>query len=317
MESGSSVSLRGLSALTSDVCWASGAAGTVLRTIDGSTWDRLSIPGAETLDFRDVQAFDPDRALVVSAGTPARIYLTENAGLTWELVYGHPDERAFFDAVAFWDEKRGMVFSDPIDGHLLVIATEDGGRTWRVLPKEALPSSPEGEAGFAASGTCLSVYGESSAWIGLGGTQGARVFRTEDAGASWEAVWTPMLAGTNSQGIFSLFAYQDGRGIAVGGDFTQPDGVEANAIRTEDGGVSWEPIEPLAPSGYRSSIVAVRGQERVLVATGPNGTDFSVDGGRQWARLSNEGYHVLACAADGTIWAAGSGGRIAKLLWSR
>jgi len=304
-----------LSAVDGEVAWASGSGGTVLRTLDGTTWESLGVPGAEELDFRDVEAFDADTALVLSAGAPARVYRTQNGGRTWRLVYDHPDKRAFFDAMAFWDERRGLAFSDPIDGRLLVIATSDGGRSWRSLPPEAFPPSPEGEAGFAASGTCLAVRGESTAWVGTGGAAGARVFRTEDGGASWDAVLTPLSSGESSRGIFSLVALDGGGGIAVGGDYTRPQLMESNAARTRDGGLTWEPVETRPPTGYRSCVARVEGRGGLLVAVGPSGTDFSIDGGRTWRRLSDEGYHVVASGADGTVWAAGSEGRIAKLLW--
>lgn len=315
LESESRASLRGLSAVDGEVAWASGSGGTVLRTLDGTTWESLGVPGAEELDFRDVEAFDADTALVISAGAPARVYRTANGGRTWSLVYDHPDERAFFDAMAFWDERRGLAFSDPIDGRLFVIATSDGGRSWRPLPHEAFPPSPEGEAGFAASGTCLAVRGENAAWVGTGGTAGARVFRTEDGGASWEAVLTPISSGESSRGIFSLVPLADGRGIAVGGDYTRPQLMEANAACTRDGGLTWEPVDTQPPTGYRSCVARVEGRGELAVAVGPSGTDFSIDGGRTWRRLSDEGYHVVASGADGTVWAAGAGGRIAKLLW--
>ncbi len=315
LESGSSASLRGLSAVDDEVCWASGSGGTVLRTLDGLTWERLNIPGADELDFRDVEAFDADTALVMSAGAPARAYRTNNGGQTWDLVYDNPDERAFFDAMAFWDEKRGLAFSDPIDGRLLVIATNDGGKSWRTLSADAFPPSPEGEAGFAASGTCLAVRGTKDAWVGLGGTAGARVFRTEDGGQTWEAVSTPVLAGEASRGIFSLLSLGRGEGVAVGGDYTQPELMEANAALTADGGVTWEPILASRPTGYRSCVAFVAGREELLVAVGSNGTDYSTNAGRSWTRLSDEGYHVVASGADGSIWAAGADGSIAKLLW--
>src|SRR5262249_16128431 len=57
--SGTDVQLRGISAVSDQIAWASGAKGTVLRTIDGGEhWAKVNVPDAEALDFRDVQAFD-------------------------------------------------------------------------------------------------------------------------------------------------------------------------------------------------------------------------------------------------------------------
>ena len=312
-DSGTDASLRGLSVVDARVAWASGAGGTVLRTIDGATWKRVAVPGFETFDFRDVEAFSTERALILSAGAPTRMLLTEDGGESWEVVYANDDEAAFFDAMAFWDERRGLAFSDPVDGHLLVIATEDGGRTWDVIPADALPPSPVGEGGFAASGTCLCVAGENDAWIGTGGVVGARVFRTSDGGGSWGVADSSMGEGVASSGIFSLVFFGDGRGVAVGGDYSRLDHVATNALSTDDGGASWR--EPEASlSGYRSCVAAVaRTSGPRLIAVGPSGSDTSPDGGRTWKRFSDEGFHAVASGDDGTVWASGADGRLARL----
>src|SRR5262245_12345215 len=75
--------LRGVSAVSPQVAWASGAGGTVLRTVDGGrTWQPLRVPGAETLDFRDVDAISDRIAYASSIGTgeSSRIYKTVDAG---------------------------------------------------------------------------------------------------------------------------------------------------------------------------------------------------------------------------------------------
>src|ERR1051325_124142 len=72
-------SLRGLCAVNAKVVWASGTKGTFLRTTDGgATWQVGAVPGAEQLDFRDVEAFDADNAFLLSIGNGAssRIYQT-------------------------------------------------------------------------------------------------------------------------------------------------------------------------------------------------------------------------------------------------
>ena len=61
--------LRGVSAVSTKVVWASGTHGTYLRTLDGgATWTASQVPGAEALDFRDVEAFSVDEAYLLAAG---------------------------------------------------------------------------------------------------------------------------------------------------------------------------------------------------------------------------------------------------------
>jgi photosystem II stability/assembly factor-like uncharacterized protein len=67
--SGVSARLRGVSAVSDRVAWASGAKGTILRTADGGrSWQPLSIPDTAALDFRDIDALSDRIAYVLSIG---------------------------------------------------------------------------------------------------------------------------------------------------------------------------------------------------------------------------------------------------------
>lgn len=309
--SGCSASLRGLCAVDDLIAWASGSEGTFLRTVDGGrSWQRGQVPGAETLDFRDVQAFSAERALLLSAGAPARMFLTEDGGAHFAEVYANDREGVFFDALAFGDAMHGLAFSDPVGGAFLVLRTGDGGRSWQDVP--SLPAPRDGEAGFAASGTCVAMLGGDRAWIATGGSV-ARVLRTSDGGRTWRMAATPMRSGAASAGIFSL-AFRDAEhGVAVGGDYQQPELTGGHAARTDDGGSTWQSIEP-GPRGFRSCVAHVPGPaSRTWVAVGTNGADVSLDDGQHWQPLGDVGYHAVAFAATGNGWAVGADGRIARL----
>lgn len=307
-------SLRGLCAVDQRVCFASGSGGSVLRTIDGEHFVTLPVPGAGALDFRDVHAFDAERALIVTAGAPAIIFRTVDGGVHWDPVYTHADPRAFFDGMAFWDDRHGMAFSDPIDGRLLVVVTDDAGANWRELTDASAPPTLAGEAGFAASGTSLCVDGAGAAWIGLGGGVAARVLRTEDGGSTWHASPTPLAAGASGAGIFSLARWGARRLIAVGGDYTAADRRSGNVAISDDRGAAWRAIAGDPPAGYRSCVAAFQrdGVTR-LITVGPNGGDVSDDGGDSWRRFSTLGLHTVAVGHDQSVWASGQDGRIARL----
>lgn len=285
--SGVVASLRGVSAVDLATCWASGSDGTWLRTTDsGETWEHGVVPGAEARDFRDVEAFDADTALLMAIASPAEFWRTQDGGATWRKTWSldHPD--VFLDAMAFWDDERGLAWGDPIDGAFCVLATEDGGRSWTRVDPDALPAPHEGEAGFAASGTCLAVGEDGRAWIATGGTQ-ARVLRSDDFGASWTAHETPMLAGESSTGGFSVVVLEDGAGALVGGDYANPDVREGTAAYTVDDGRTWVPSEPPIP-GYRSCVRSLDGTG-ILVGAGKTGVGWSHDAGRTWGERMTTG----------------------------
>jgi photosystem II stability/assembly factor-like uncharacterized protein len=312
-QSGTRESLRGLSVVSERVVWASGNRGTVLRTIDGGmTWRSDTVAGASALDFRDIQAFSADTALVLSAGADARIYRTTDGGRSWTLSYSNRSNGVFFDGMAFWDRRNGIAFSDPVNGSFLVITTADGGLTWREIAADALPAPLSGEAGFAASGTNVAVAAANNVWIGTGGGARTRVLASSDRGTSWRAVDVPMLAGVEASGIYSLAFIDALRGVAVGGTYAQPALARGSAAWTADGGRTWAASDSF-PRGYRSVVAVVPGTPApTLVASGTNGTDYSVDGGRTWSALSDEGFNALAFASAAAGWAVGDRGRIAR-----
>ena len=308
--------LRGLSAVSSTVAWASGSGGTFARTTDGgATWQAATVEGAAALDFRDVDAFDDKMAYLLSAGNGelSRIYKTTDGGIHWQLQFTNGNHEAFFDAMAFWDRDHGIAFSDPVGDHFIIITTDDGGETWNQVPAEKIPAAITGEAAFAASGTCITVEGKSAVWIATGGGA-ARVFRSTDRGRTWAVSQTPITSGVQSAGIFSI-AFKGARnGIIVGGDYQKPDEANASVAATTDGGQTWKLVARSYPAGYRSAVAYVPGARvQTLIAVGTSGSDYSVDGGVNWIKLDKENYNSVSFARTGGAgWAAGPAGRIAK-----
>lgn len=308
-------SIRALDAVSADVAWAASDDGEVVRTTDGgSTWSAVAPPDSEDLLFRDIEAFDARRAvlLAIGEGDASRILRTDDGGATWQETFRNPEPAAFYNCMAFWTRRHGIVVGDTIDGVFRVLTTSDGGRTWTRVPDDALPPA-SGEFGFSASGTCVAVAGGHDAWFGTGGAA-ARVFHTDDRGQSFEVSDTPLRA-TDAGGVFTLAFRTPRYGVALGGDFLAPDVAVDAAATTRDGGDTWLPADADAtPTGYRSGSAWVTGLPHTVVAVGPNGSDVSSDGGTRWRRFSDVGWHAVECARDGSCWAAGSGGRIGVLV---
>jgi photosystem II stability/assembly factor-like uncharacterized protein len=311
--SGTTAELRGVSAVSARVAWASGSRGTVLRTTDGGTsWRPAAVPGADSLDFRDIEAFDSLRAVVLSIGNgrASRIYATQDGGRTWALRFTNADSAAFFDCLAFWDADHGIAVSDPVRGRFVLLATSNGGRSW--APLDSAPVAREGEGAFAASGTCLVARGARSAWLAT--AFGARVLRSQDRGRTWQAAQTPLASGAPPKGVFSLAFRDERRGVAVGGDYEHPRDSTGTAAFTIDGGATWLRAE-VPPRGYRSAAAWLPDARPLVVAVGTSGSDYSADGGRSWARLDETSLNAVAFAPDGAGWAVGPKGTIAR--WER
>ncbi|WP_416971272.1 WD40/YVTN/BNR-like repeat-containing protein [Streptomyces sp. 4F14] len=310
-----SVRFRGLAAVSRDTAWLAGTQGTVLRTTDGgANWRNVSPPGAQDLQFRDVEAFDARRAVVlaIGEGEASRIYRTDDGGATWTESFRNTDARAFYDCLAFFDRRHGLAMSDPVDGRFRILSTADGGRTWTVLPDTGMPAALDGEAGFAASGQCLVTSGPRDVWLATGGAARARVLHSSDRGRTWTAADTPVPAGDPARGVFAL-AFRDPRhGIAVGGDYRPDQPSPQAAATTTDGGRTWRPA-PTPPPSYRSGAAWLPHTRATALAVGPTGTDITTDAGRTWRPLEAGSFDTVTCAPDRTCWAAGEQGRAARL----
>jgi len=295
-----------ISPVNDKVVWASARGGTYARTTDGGkTWVTRVMPGGETLEFRDVEGVSAKVAYLLSAGTGTdnRIYKTEDGGETWTLQFQATDPRAFYDCFDFWTPNRGMTFGDSYDAQFPVLRTRDGGGTWENIA-DNLPAAQPGEAGFAASGTCIKTLAGRSAWIGTGGAPRARVLSTTDGGDSWASSDVPIQPqGTPVSGVVSLDFRDRFHGILGGGDIIASTEPQLNVARSSDGGRSWTLATPTPFPGAVYGLTYVPGHKRLtVVATGPSGAAWSSDEGDTWTLLPG----ITNCWAVGfSSWKAG------------
>ncbi len=205
-----------------------------------------------------------------------------------------------------------MVFGDAVSGIFPVLRTTDGVH-WANIGAN-LPAAQPGEAGFAASGTCIATQGEGRAWITTGGAEKARILATTDGGNSWNAYDTPIIQGTPSSGGLSV-AFRDAEhGILGGGELAAPEALSNNIARSSDGGRHWElgAGTPFTGAVFGLSYVPEAG--RTVVATGPGGAAWTPDEGSTWYSLDGvANYWAVAFAGPKSGWLVGTEGRILKI----
>lgn len=309
----SKASIRGLFAVNENVVWIGGSNGLVSRTIDGGKhWEILTIPGSSGLDFRDVHAFDENRAIIMSAGAgqKSKIYKTNDGGKNWQVVHGNTYKDGFFNGIDFWNEKNGILAGDPVDGFLYIAITKDGGSSWTKVDSYNIPEIEYQEFGFAASGSHVTTIGDSSAWIGTGGRV-ARIFHTRDMGSTWVVQDTPIIQGPASTGVFSIAFRDHLNGIAVGGDYAKENEGRDNIIFSNDRGKKWSLIDDHME--FRSCVKYIDG---MYIAVGPSGANYSYNDGKSWSPIGGGiGFHTLSIGNNkDAIWAAGSDGKVARLV---
>ena len=323
--SGTTSELRGVDNAGNGVVWASGTKGTVLRTEDGGkNWHRCSMPiEAGDLDFRGIQALDADAAIAMASGLAgqSRLYKTTDACETWRLVLTNPDHDGYFDAfkmvVPIVSMRRGpnafmgRVIGDPVRGRFSQFESDDSGDHWTKIGDESYesPSAEDGEQLFAASNSALLYFPNGSELFVTGGLIGARsrviaeTIRMGRHSLKYVGGYIPVAAETVDSGAFSVAIASTGGGpphiapdnkemvlyvdsgtiVAVGGNFKKPWLTKGTAAFSTDSGVKWTAAST-TPHGYRSS-VAYDATSKTWIAVGLNGTDISINDGKDWVAL--------------------------------
>jgi photosystem II stability/assembly factor-like uncharacterized protein len=311
---GTPTSLRGLSVVNDNVVWVSGSNGTVGRSLNGGkNWKWIVVKGFEKAEFRDIEAFDGTTALIMAVAEPAYILKTSDGGDTWKIVYENRKPGMFLDAMDFVNNRIGIVVGDPVKGKVFLARTEDTGNSWRELDSEKQPVADSGEAFFAASGSNIRLFYNNEFFIVSGGSK-ARLFmkgKTETL---------DMVQGWETAGAYAIDIFDNGmpqkpgdRMVIVGGDYKSDSSSTKNCLYSTDGGKEWKaPKTP--PHGYRSCVEFL--SKKDILACGPNGIDFSGDGGKNWKWISKEGFHVCKIARIGTaVYLAGENGKVARINW--
>lgn len=289
------MTVRAVEAWNADVFWMGGDEFRVASTYDGGrTWrvDTLVPPGeiAEPLQYRSIEMLDDSTVLALSAGSPAVLWRTEDAGQNWSIAWREDDPKAFMDALRFSSKGYGWMFGDAFDGVLAIYRSIDRGASWSRIDPELLPAALSGEGGFAASDQLI-AFGKGCTYFATGGINN-RLIRTCDQGVSWDAVSTPMPQGLEMGGPMGL-TLTDSVGFMVGGNWAEPEANIQSMARTYDGGETWVNFMPSSNPGHRTGVVMHRavGTNPALIVAGRSGVDILFDG--EWSSVTERGFYTV------------------------
>jgi photosystem II stability/assembly factor-like uncharacterized protein len=307
------ISFRGLSAVDDNIIWVSGSSGTIGRSLDGGkSWEWSIVNGFEKRDFRDIEAFDSNSAIIIAVAEPANILKSTDGGKTWKTVFTDTTKGMFLDAIDFSGNKNGIVVGDPQNGKLFLATTNDGGDSWTAWPASSRLNANEGEAMFAASGSNVKLVsypgsGKTDIFLVTGGLK-SRLYHNN------ESLDLPIIQGKESTGANGFDIWDGEKGIIVGGDFSADLLARQNCVLFTLNPKINLAVPKSGPHGYRSCVAWLDGTSAICCGT--TGIDITTDGGINWKLISAESYHVCKRAKNGkVIFLAGSKGKISRLVW--
>ena len=292
----------------------SGTPARLYRSADaGLSW-RMVFESNDPQVFLDSVSFlDPANGLVMGDPVDGRLFLlhSQDAGWTWTLVPDAPELEP--GEAGFAASGTNMT---TIGGTRWAIALGGGLRQTDTARNNASDASEERSNSNSNSDSDSDSSAERTGERrGQAQTPVSRIVTVDRDLREWQISDTP-IKRHESAGIFSLVFVDSLTGIAVGGDYKQPELAAEHLAVTQDGGATWSvPKAGPTPSGFRSCVAVGRrgtGQPS-LIAVGTHGTDLSWDLGQTWQRVSDLGFNAVQFSENGQVgWAAGSNGRVAR-----
>ena len=315
---------RPIKVVDENVVWIGGTNGVFFKTTDGGeSWTHGVVPGAESLTFYSIAAFDGETAhFMASKVSDVRIYMTTDGGLTWTMTYKNTMSGAFLNSMAFFDAENGIAVGDPVAGSFLILTTDNGGVGWQQVPAENIPSSNSGEWGAYAGfgGTGLAVSGSKHAWFGTGygsfaSNEPLRVLYSNDRGQTWSVSDTPLPTTGQYHGITTV-AFKDSLVGFAASSGSDEKGEGKNLVKTVDGGKSWSVVKNYVKTNSQTSTIQfVPGTgSQLIVASTSGGLVRSRDGGDTWELIDNDGFYGIDFISPTVGWGTTGYGLVGKFI---
>lgn len=289
------------------------AAWHVVSDLTSSSWGEVSALGlsasislacpSPSTCYADVPSAEQPRG---SAGAFDAVEVTSDSGATWEQADLSQTVTSGSE-ISCWSPTECAQLAFSTDGSPVLLATSDGGQTWRTSAGPGSLSESFGEVDLSCAGaaTCVAVASDPG-----DPTTPIVSFSTTDRGATWRASTVGVDFATGSLRCLSTSAcVLVGHTLTGGGEGGLPGGT---AYYTTDTGATWQQAS-VPPGSDQLGALSCDGSRctvGALSATG-SGTDLltSSDEGRTWSALSSPGLDAtlvtgLSCSAS-NCWLSG------------
>lgn len=306
-------SYRALSPVNDSLVLLAGSKGrVVLKSTVTDFWFDISPKPLVPVDYRSSSVLNDSTFLVATAGSPGFILKTTNRGYSWDTTWFNMNEQVFIDGMAFYDDKVGYAFGDPLDGYLLVLKTNDGGNTWQRIPKKQLGKPKhKTEASFAASNSGIQITEDGVVLLSYSSEKRNRVLYFYEGVKKWKGMKNKLITGSmktklisgKAKGIYGS-ALARNELVLVGGSYLDSTAaIQTSGVLNIETGRFQPSTNPVL--GYRSGVACIKS---VCIATGRTGTDISFDAGLNWESFNHEAYYTVV-AHEKKFYFTGKKGR--------
>lgn len=262
--------------------------GIYKSTDAGKTWNHIGLENTMHISSIRIDPGNPDIVYVAAQGsayapTPDRgVYKSTNGGETWTKVHFVDNTSSVSNLsmdmnnprilyAAYWDTQRTPWFirsGGPGSG---IYKTTDAGKTWTKLSK-GLPETDMGKIGVSVSrANSERVYAIIEAEKG-------GLYRSDDAGESWELINESRIIQTRSWYYMHVFADTKNENLVYV--------LNAPFNKSIDGGKTFTQVK--VPHGDNHDLWINPENPEIMINSNDGGANVSLNGGKSWSTQRNQ-----------------------------
>lgn len=274
--------------------------GVYKSTDAGKTWKHLGLKETQAVSRIRIHPTNPDLVYVAALGHPygdneeRGVFRSKNGGNTWEKVlYVSPKAGAVELIIdrnntntlyaTTWQVQRKAWKMWGGGGDSKLWKSTDGGDTWTDLTENTgMPEGPIGKIGVT-----VSPADSNRVWAIVEANEGG-VFRSEDAGQTWER--------TNDERKLRQRAFYYSRIYADPLDKEVVYGLNTRMYKSSDGGKTFDTIIQ-TPHGDNHDLWIDPNNPKRMINSNDGGGNVTINGGKTWTEqdyVTTQFYHVMA-----------------------